>query len=329
MIGIYPVKGLFLSHPCQNILCAHNLISFFIPLSSLSVFPHLGMKGGRHIFAGLINNNISCDVSNIIIASDTMIHYKRYISKPEADWVTFVHGAGGSSSIWFKQIRAFQEHYNVLLLDLRGHGKSTSESLKELKKYSFSKISDEILEVLEHLQIQKSHFIGISLGTILIREIAERYPERIHSMIMGGAVMDFNLRGRLLLGMGNLFKSIVPYMLLYKLFAHIIMPKAQHKASRNLFIREARNLYQKEFKRWFKLTSQMHPMLRLFRTKATNIPTLYIMGEEDYMFLPAIIKIAKEQIAVRLQVIPNCGHVVNVDQANVFNQSALAFLGKQ
>jgi pimeloyl-ACP methyl ester carboxylesterase len=41
-------------------------------------------------------------------------------------WVTFVHGAGGSSSIWFKQIRDFQKHYNVLLLDLRGHGKSQS-----------------------------------------------------------------------------------------------------------------------------------------------------------------------------------------------------------
>jgi pimeloyl-ACP methyl ester carboxylesterase len=36
----------------------------------------------------------------------------------------FVHGAGGSSSIWFKQIRDFQKQYNVLLLDLRGHGES-------------------------------------------------------------------------------------------------------------------------------------------------------------------------------------------------------------
>jgi pimeloyl-ACP methyl ester carboxylesterase len=43
--------------------------------------------------------------------------------------VTFVHGAGGSSSIWFKQIRDFQKQYNVLLLDLRGHGESKT-SLK-------------------------------------------------------------------------------------------------------------------------------------------------------------------------------------------------------
>ena len=35
-----------------------------------------------------------------------------------------MHGAGGSSSIWFKQLRAYREHFNVLLLDLRGHGQS-------------------------------------------------------------------------------------------------------------------------------------------------------------------------------------------------------------
>jgi pimeloyl-ACP methyl ester carboxylesterase len=43
----------------------------------------------------------------------------------------FVHGAGGSSSIWFKQIRDFKKQYNVLLLDLHGHGDSKT-TLKRL-----------------------------------------------------------------------------------------------------------------------------------------------------------------------------------------------------
>ena len=42
----------------------------------------------------------------------------------DAPWVTFVHGAGGSSSTWFKQIREFRKEHNVLLIDLRGHGQS-------------------------------------------------------------------------------------------------------------------------------------------------------------------------------------------------------------
>ena len=60
-----------------------------------------------------------------------VLHYITYHHKTATEWVTFVHGAGGSSSIWFKQIREFKKHYNVLLLDLRGHGNSKS-SLKNV-----------------------------------------------------------------------------------------------------------------------------------------------------------------------------------------------------
>ena len=88
-----------------------------------------------------------------------MIHYTVYENKIASDWVTFVHGAGGSSSIWFKQIRDFKKHYNVLLLDLRGHGHS-KPTLKDAfkQKYTFSSIANDILEVLDHLKIEKSHF---------------------------------------------------------------------------------------------------------------------------------------------------------------------------
>ena len=46
-----------------------------------------------------------------------------------------MHGAGGSSSIWYKQLRAFKENFNVLLIDLRGHGKSKKPIYENLKKY--------------------------------------------------------------------------------------------------------------------------------------------------------------------------------------------------
>ena len=53
-----------------------------------------------------------------------MINYSVYKNNSSIEWVTFVHGAGGSSSIWFRQIKEFKKYFNVILLDLRGHGKS-------------------------------------------------------------------------------------------------------------------------------------------------------------------------------------------------------------
>ncbi|WP_144277153.1 alpha/beta fold hydrolase, partial [Chlorobium sp. KB01] len=96
-----------------------------------------------------------------------MLHYKTYeLDDPEAPWVVFVHGAGGSSSIWFLQIKEFIRHFNVLLVDLRGHGKSKGMALhKEDRHYDFEDITRDIIEVLDSLNIRKAHFIGISLGT--------------------------------------------------------------------------------------------------------------------------------------------------------------------
>jgi pimeloyl-ACP methyl ester carboxylesterase len=257
-----------------------------------------------------------------------VINYTVYENPNTTQWVTFVHGAGGSSSIWFKQIRDFQKQYNVLLLDLRGHGESKTTIKTAFKqKYTFSALANDILEVLDFLEIQKSHFVGISMGTILIRQLAEMYPSRVQSMILGGAILKMNFRSQILMRLGNMFKYVLPYLILYKLFAFVIMPKKNHKQSRLLFINEAKKLYQKEFIKWFKLTAEINPVLKWFRQVELNIPTLYVMGEEDYMFLPSVrTVVAKHYKSSKLFVIENCGHVVNVEQANVFNTKVLSFI---
>ena len=257
-----------------------------------------------------------------------MLHFKTFIKKDTLSWVTFVHGAGGSSAIWYKQLRDFKREHNVLLIDLRGHGKSKSKIYQKLKSYTFNALSDEVIEVLDHLKIQTSHFVGISLGTIIIREIAERFPKRCESLILGGAVMKLNFRGQVLMRLGVLLKSVIPYLLLYKFFAIIIMPRKKHRESRNLFINQAKKLYQKEFKRWFTLVSEVNPLLALFRIKDCGIPTLYVMGEEDHMFLPSISKLVKNHLSSELIVIPDCGHVVNVEQPEIFNSQVLKFIKK-
>ncbi|PKR80280.1 2-succinyl-6-hydroxy-2,4-cyclohexadiene-1-carboxylate synthase [Brumimicrobium salinarum] len=259
-----------------------------------------------------------------------MLSYSIFENKNTSKWVTFVHGAGGSSSIWFRQIRAFKDDFNILLIDLRGHGASKTP-IKNInnQKYTFEVVSNDVLEVLNHLNIKKSHFIGISLGTILIRDLAERNPERVESMVMGGAILKLNVRSKFLIKFGNVFKSVVPYIFLYKLFAFIIMPRKNHKESRSLFVKEAKKLYQKEFKRWYKLTTELTPLLKLFRMKDISIPTFYIMGEQDHLFLPSIKEVISKHLSAQLHVIKNCGHVVNVEQPVEFNHKVLSFLKKQ
>lgn len=259
-----------------------------------------------------------------------MLHYKTFESAgPDADWVAFIHGAGGSSSIWYKQLRDFQKYFRVLLVDLRGHGDSKNhQQQKQNQHYTFESISAEVVEVLDHLKIKESHFIGISLGTIIIKEIADRHPERVAKMVLGGAIVKLNFRSQVLMRVGVWFKSVVPYLLLYKLFAWIIMPRRSHRESRSLFVREAKKLYQKEFIRWFKLTAEINALLVNQRQNFSKHATLYLMGEEDHMFLPSIRKLVSQAPGQRVQlsVIEASGHVVNVDQPEHFNRQCIAFL---
>lgn len=101
-----------------------------------------------------------------------MLHYRTYKINEKAPWVTFIHGTGGSSSIWYKQIKAYKSTYNILLIDLRGHGKS--KSIKWKKGDTFADIAEDVVDVLHHLHINSSHFISISLGTIVVQTIAKK-----------------------------------------------------------------------------------------------------------------------------------------------------------
>ncbi|MGR4990252.1 alpha/beta fold hydrolase [Vibrio sp. WZ-1] len=259
-----------------------------------------------------------------------LLFHKTYIHPTSNEWVVFVHGAGGSSSIWFKQLKAYKEHFNLVLIDLRGHGKS-NQLIKELmtSRYTFTEVTQDILKVLDHLKIQSAHFVGMSLGTIIVRNLAELASERVRSMVLGGAVTRLNTRSQILVKLGNLGKHILPYMWLYKLFAYIVMPQKNQRESRHLFIREAKKLCQKEFKRWFILAADVNPLMKYFKDRELPIPTLYLMGDRDYMF----IKPVKEMVAVHkqsvLREIPDCGHVCNVERPDDFNQHSIEFIKQQ
>lgn len=257
----------------------------------------------------------------------SMLYHKIFYKSTDSDWVVFIHGAGGSSSIWYKQIRSFKEELNVLLIDLRGHGQS-QEMFKHYlaNEYNFENISRDVLDVLDHLHIEKAHFVGISLGTIIIRTICEMEPHRVQSLILGGAITRLSIRSRFLVFFGNVVKHIVPFIWLYRLFAWIIMPRKRNSESRILFISQAKKLAQAEFLKWFKMTHGINPILRYFNEKDVKLPTLYLMGDQDYMFLTQVMSLVKNHEFARLSIIENSGHVCNVEQPEIFNRLSIEFI---
>lgn len=256
-----------------------------------------------------------------------MLYYKEYILNEGAEWVVFIHGAGGSSAVWFKQLKAFSSHFNLLLIDLRGHGKSpASATLKGVNgDYSFEMIAKDIIEVLDHLQLPKAHFIGVSLGTLIIRQLGDMIGPRMKSMVMVGAITHFNFKSRFWVGLGRIFKNVIPYMWLYRLFAFVIMPAKNHTESRNVFVAEAQKLCQREFLKWYKLTGQLSALFLKFEVHLP-IPTLYVMGDQDHMFLEPIKKMVTNVQEAALLVVKECGHVVNIEQANIFNEKVIQYL---
>ena len=79
-------------------------------------------------------------------------------------------------------------------------------------------------------------------------------------------------------------KHILPNRILYKLFAHIIMPKSNHKESRLMFIKEAKKLDRKVFNQWFRLIPNLKRFILKLDPKNFNKSILFISGQEDFLF---------------------------------------------
>lgn len=254
-----------------------------------------------------------------------MLSYKTFQAESGGDWVVFVHGAGGSSAVWFKQIRAFQKEFNVLLVDLRGHGRSNAYHGNE-KRYTVDAIGMDIVDVLAKEGIEAAHFVGVSLGTILIRAVSDLAPERVKSIIYAGAVVGFTTWARVLIVAGQALKYVVPFRKLYATFAWIIMPGKKAQEARRVFKREAKRVAPDEFRRWLLLIPEVNRKLRTWMHQTSPFRSLYLMGGKDYMFLPPARALVLRTPESSLQVIPGVGHVCNIEKPDLFNEAAISFL---
>ncbi|WP_064093537.1 alpha/beta fold hydrolase [Rossellomorea aquimaris] len=241
------------------------------------------------------------------------------------EYVVFLHGIGGTSNIFGKQLPVFNKNYNVVTIHLPGHGQSPSiQSYNE--EFTIELIVKEVLKVLDHIKIERAHFVGISLGSVLIHAILQIAPNRVKSAVLGGCITRFTFFTKSLLLAGDTIKRFIPFMWLYKTFAYIMMPKNNHKISRMLFIREAKKMKRNDFLGWYSLTPIVRSTYECVQEKASHVPKLYISGKEDHLFVDSLKRDTKNDPSAKRVFIPDCGHVCNVEKPKIFNQLALDFL---
>ena len=251
-----------------------------------------------------------------------MLSYKTEYCGADKDWIVFLHGLGGNSNIWYKQIEAFSGRFNLMFIDMFGHG-DTRESRES---YTFESLGRAVVSTMDHAGIESAHIVGISLGSIIADAVAFTAPQRVKSMVLGGAAMGYDLRARILLWLGSLIKGIIPYMWLYKLFAFIMMPRKNHGLSRKIFVREAKKLGGKEFKKWFRLMETLEIFYGKNASRFGKTPRLYISGEQDHFFLKFVVRAFLADPKAAIHVIDQCGHVCNIERADEFNRIALYYL---
>lgn len=250
-----------------------------------------------------------------------MLNAKIIIRNAEAPWVVFLHGFGGSSDTWLKQTEAYSQRYNLMLINFH-HPEDEKLSL------TVETFCAQIAETMAYHGVSQAHMVSISSGSLVALAFASFYPEKVRAMVLAGGMLSFNFLTTFLLTAARLLQHIVPYMMMYRFFAYIIMPKSNHKKSREIFAREAMKLGHVEFCRWVSFISLLKnnkSFIQHINSLAKKMPLLYIMGAEDHLFKHAVIKDITRLKDATVQVIPKCGHVCSIEKADIFNQISLEF----
>ncbi len=89
--------------------------------------------------------------------------------------VLLLHGGLANANYWGHQVRALQRHYQVIVMESRGHGRSS----RNQEPYGYDLMASDVVGLLDHLKIRKAAIVGWSDGAIIGLDIAMKHPERV------------------------------------------------------------------------------------------------------------------------------------------------------
>lgn len=238
------------------------------------------------------------------------------------DWVVFLHAAFVDHRMFEKQFDYFSGKYNLLAVDILGHGNSTHAR----KGDTIEQMSYWIDQIFQKHNIHAAHFVGVSLGTVFIQDFANRYENKVLSLACFGGydINNFDIKRQKANSKGQM-KMMLKALVSIKWFA-----KANKKIS--AYTSEAQEEFYKlniQFKKSsFRHLAKLQKLVNKYPQKKRQYKLLVGCGEHD---VPMEIEIVNEWAASEncdKAILQGAGHCANMDKPEEFNMRLENFLQK-
>lgn len=263
--------------------------------------------------------------------NDIMTYYEIH---GEGHPLVFIHGGWVSHKMWKPQVEHFSINYKVITYDVRGHGNTGGSSKK---KYSMEMFADDLKTLIDKLQIEKPVICGLSMGGMIAQSYAVKYSDNIKAVILSDTAVSTEL---------TLSDKIIKYILApkwifllivrllgvkrYANFAIWYAEKSRGKKwigqDESIIEYEREEMIKFDVKEFNKIFAGLYDF-KLQELSNINVPTLIINGEFESKLVFKHLKKMKELISnSSTVVIPNAGHVSNLENPEEFNKVVMKFL---
>ena len=240
-----------------------------------------------------------------------------------APWLTFSNSLNTNLSLWDGQVALLADRFRILRYNTRGHGGTEAPP----GPYDLEDLAGDIVALWDALEIERSHFVGLSIGGMTGQALALGWPERIGKFVLAGTRADFT---------GD-FATVVPQMIA-QVEREGLGPLQEQmplrwfteavRAARPELVDQARALIASNTVAGY--TACADAMTRLDymeRLHEIALPTLLICGAQD-IGTPAagMREMAKRMPNVRYVEIDPAGHLSNIENPDFFNAALSEFL---
>ena len=245
-----------------------------------------------------------------------------YIKKDSIPLV-FIHGVGLDHQMWKPQIENLNE-FSTMTYDLLGHGKTPCKK----EKLNLGDFSNQLNGILEHLNIDKIHLVGFSLGSLIALDFASKLGGKIDKLILIGTTYKRSSEERsLILDRYNQAKLNKPISkpALKRWFTDKYLEKNPKTYDLFMDILNKNPVDHKNFLKAYQLFANHEDNAQVIQNITTK--TLVMTGSDDAGSTPAMSKELTKNLAnSRYVEIKNGKHLCSIECADDVNMNIRNFI---